>query len=245
MNKYSVIKTSIIKKDIKSSKDGRLYEILEIAYQDFQFTPGQFVMIQKSTNTFDWSYPYMILCATQNGFQITAVPGSSLYGSLPGQMLSLWGANGKGLTFSEPPTLICEPATEFLVTPFSYAYADSSMIFIGRPESAITCSSPRNITFVNSPEEVFDILKSHSCSFIFALNYPALSSIFKHLDTPVKERSFIFASTGIACGIGACRGCYLHSPDIRVGIPVCCEGPYLPSNRIQLPEDAKCFHFFQ
>lgn len=244
MNRYTVLDTQILKKEQKETKDGRIFEFLEIAYKDFSFLPGQFVMIRQETSSFQWAYPYMILKATAEGFLITAVPHSSLFSCPSGTEVAVWGANGRGIFLSSPAILICEAATAFLTAPFVHAFPDCKMLFYGTPSSSIKEFCPEDISYSSSTQDLLSDISLSEAPVIAALNYPLLKPLLESADDTLKSRITVFAATEIACGIGACRGCYLHSPDIKAGFPVCCEGPYISCTKINLSTDAKCFHYF-
>lgn len=244
MNNYSVLETNTIEKTVLRSKDGRCHEIHEIACDSFDFLPGQFVMIQIKTDSFHWSYPYMILDKTCRGFKVTSVERSSLYGKPAGTRLVLWGANGNGIKTSSC-TLVAEAATCFLTAPFSSAYPSCQMLFFGSRESAVEQACPKETQYISSPGQIATILEASTGQVLMALNLPTLTAIMKDASLCLKSRTLVFASVDIACGVNACKGCYLHSPSIAVGIPVCCHGPYLPYDEIDFETDAKCFHYFQ
>ena len=54
-----------------------------------------------------------------------------------------------------------------------------------------------------------------------------------------------FASTKISCGVDGCKSCYLHSPELPLGLSVCCNGPYLPYDKIDFEANVRCFHAFE
>ena len=245
MNRYEIVHTKTLGKKLCKSADGRRLEIHEIAYEGFDFLPGQFVMIQIASRNFEWAYPYLILCKSDSGFKVTAAARTSLYGMEPGTSLVVWGANGRGIQTEPSVTLVAEAATIFLTAPFLHAAPNCSMIFIGKKESVVSDMAPSAVTVVSSCDEASSLLAKTEGAVIMALNYPTVMEVMAGSEDRLKERTQIFASTPMACGVNACKGCYLHSPDLRSGFPVCCEGPYLPYNRIDFVTDEKCFHHFQ
>lgn len=245
MNKYDIINTATLNREALKSADGRRLEIHEIAYEGFDFIPGQFVMVQVVSRSFEWAYPYMVLCKSDSGFKVTATPRSSLYGLNPGTPLTVWGANGRGLSIDSPVTLVAEASTLFLTAPFFHTGPDHSLIYIGKEDSFINNLGTIHKTIVSSCSEASHMLTDTEGTIIIALNYSNIREVMDTASDSLKARTEIFASTTIACGVGACKGCYLHSPDIQSGFAVCCEGPYLPYNRIDFDTDEKCFHYFQ
>lgn len=245
MNNNAVIETTIIGKKICHSKDGRSHEIHEIAYDGFQFLPGQFVMIQVKADAFDWSYPYMILDKTNSGFTVIAVKRSSLYGKNQGTDLILWGANGRGLQIPASCTMVTEAATCFLTAPIATADPSCHLFYYGTPESAIPEICPSQTAYHRSLREIAGILEQGTEPVYMALNLPTLKELMEDASSSLKARTTVFAAVDMACGVNACKGCYLHSPSIAVGIPVCCHGPYLPYTEIDFAADEKCFHYFE
>ena len=244
MSYIPVVSTKLLYVDNLQSKDGRGFHIIEIENPEFKSSPGQFVMIQKETDSFQWSYPYMVLEHTANGFKIVATEHSSLYDCSPGDSIALWGANGKACELIGNEIFISEPATFHLILPLLRSVSDPELILYGDPDNVPEKLLPKNTIFIKDINEVIQHLEQIDSNLYTALNISNLENIASSKKESVLDRLTVFVSTRIGCGIGACRSCYLHSPDIKLGIPVCCHGPYLPYRSIDFSKDKNCFQTF-
>lgn len=244
-NYLPVFDSRVISLQEMIAKDGRTLHALELEYADFYYQPGQFVMIQNQGDGFHWSYPYMIYRKTNRGLIVIAAQDSSLFSLEPGARISIWGANGIGCPIIKETIFVAEPATLHLIAPLVHACSSPTLILIGSENSVPEDLCPTNTYFVSDEGKVQPYLKNELETIYMALNVPVLEKILNCTDHSLKERTKIFVSTQIGCGIGACKSCYLHSPDIKIGIPVCCNGPYLPFSMIDFEKDRKCFQTFK
>jgi len=245
MTYESVVDSFILNRQDFTAKDGRAFHLLELSYPGFQYAPGQFVMVQLQKQGFQWSYPYMIYQKTENGFQILATHTSSLFSAASGDSVAVWGANGKGCTLPESALFIAEAATLHLILPLTKACQNPHLILIGSAEMYSTDLLPEQISYMSDISAVTSCLANCKDKIYMALNMTALESILNNSNECRKKEMTIFVSTRIGCGIGACKSCYLHSPDINIGIPVCCNGPYLSLTSIDFEKDRKCFATFR
>lgn len=245
MSYIPVIDTVILSKNMVTSADGRALSLLELQYPDFTGEPGQFVMIQKHGEGLQWSYPYMIYACTAKGLQIIASETSSLFQSDTDDPVSVWGANGKGCFLDKQGIFVAEPATLPLILPLVRACSQPHLIIIGSETNVPLKLLPSEVRFTSDRDEVLSILHSSNDRIYMALNLSTLETVIEPAVSTLKDRITLFTSTRIGCGIGACRSCYLHSPTIHMGIPVCCNGPYLPYNMIDFDKDRKCFQTFR
>lgn len=245
MSYIPVIDSTILSRQTVTAKDGRTLNILELSYPGFTYEPGQFVMIQKQNNGFHWSYPYMVYEATPQSLKIAASKTSSLFDSCPNDAVAIWGANGKACNPGEHSLFVAEPATFHLLAPLIRACNDPNLIILGSKDSVPEKLLPGKVRFIQDNTQAPEELYTDPSSVYMALNIPNLEAIMKEADASLKKRTTLFVSTRIGCGIGACRSCYLHSPNIQMGIPVCCNGPYLPYVTIDFEKDRKCFQIFR
>ena len=51
------------------------------------------------------------------------------------------------------------------------------------------------------------------------------------------ERCVVFTGAKVGCGVGACRGCFIHCGPVSTGIAVCQEGPFLPIETVDYAKD--------
>ncbi|WP_270813416.1 hypothetical protein [Hungatella effluvii] len=240
-----VLDSTVLSVQVMTADDGRPLHLLELEYPDFTYEPGQFVMIQNQGDGFHWSYPYMIYEATDRGLKVIAAKNSSLFSLSTGAETAIWGANGIGCAPGTNAVFVAEPATIHLLAPLIHACATPTLFLIGSQSAVPKELLPSVAHFVSDGAQALKHLMDGSDPIYMALNVPVLESIMNCAADSLKERTMVFASTRIGCGIGACKSCYLHSPDIQMGIPVCCNGPYLPFNMIDIDKDRKCFQTFK
>ncbi|MDO4340809.1 MAG: hypothetical protein Q4C91_22470 [Eubacteriales bacterium] len=245
MSYIPVIDSTVLSRRDIAAKDGRTLHLLELTYPDFCYEPGQFVMVQLQNHGFQWSYPYMVYKKTEKGLQVLSSPHSSLYRCAQGDKIAIWGANGKGCTPAPSSFFVTEAATFHLIAPLAAACEVAHLIFIGTDEAAPLDLTPSDTIYVPEPSAVSELLPDTGAGIFMALNLPVLEKVMENTKPELKKQISIFVSTRIGCGIGACRSCYLHSPDIHTGIPVCCNGPYLPYCEIDFEKDKKCFQTFR
>lgn len=241
MEYKTVLDTKILSRTERTGC-GQNWVVFEIVYPGFTFSPGQFVMIRGGSNTFNWSYPYMVQGATEEGFTIVSQPGGALYGCCPGDAVVVWGALGNPPAGGEL-TLVAQPESYHFVAPLLKLAGAKTLVMVGgeAPEAI-----PGGVTVVNAagPKEASQVLSEDGGRAALALNLPELMATMANVPDALKKDALVFAYTKMGCGIGACRGCYLHSPDIKTGIAVCCEGPYLPYTKIDFETDKNCFQVF-
>lgn len=245
MSYTPVIDSTILSRRDITSKSGRPLHLLELAYPDFSFEPGQFVMVQLQNQGFQWSYPYMIYKKTERGLEVLSSSHSSLYRCIEGDPIAVWGANGKGSLPAPSSVFITEAATFHLIAPLIEACKNPRLIFIGTEEMVPEVLAPSDTCYISDPSEISALLQNVDVEIYMALNLSNIEKIMENIKAELKNQIKIFVSTRIGCGIGACKSCYLHSPDINIGIPVCCNGPYLPYCEIDFEKDRKCFQTFQ
>lgn len=243
MKQKQVIETTIIQKEFIPGPPKRSYSLITLAYPGFSYDPGQFVMIQNQNEGFQWSYPYMIYSSNDNSVTVLAHERSSLYKREEGNKEAIWGANGSGLCGKVPTLLLAEPATFFLIAPLLNMYPQCRMLLIGNPGSVPARLCTSQTFFTTDQSQILAEIEKSDC-VCAALNLDTSAPLLSSADSSLKEKILYFANTQIGCGIGACKACYLHDPDIQVGIPVCCKGPFLPYSSIDFNIDRNCFVTF-
>ena len=252
MSYLPVIDTHIVSVQNLFPIQGRTLQMIEIASPGFDSQPGQFVMIQKQDEGFAWSYPYMVFENTSNGLKVLASSQSSLWNIKAGASIALWGANGKACDLKGNEIFVAEASTLHLILPLVHHTQMPSLILWGKPLKPLSSCLPENTEFMDNGQAILQYLKNADANIYMALNLPVLEQIIplsENAPAPsslpeLSQRLFIFASTQIGCGIGACKACYLHNPKLRMGIPVCCNGPYIPYTMIDFEKDKKCFQVF-
>ena len=246
MSYLPVIETRIT--DVKpiSAENGRSYHLIGISSPGFASLPGQFVMIQRLDGHFTWSYPYMVYENTPEGLNVLAAENSSLWTAGAGDKIALWGANGKACGLAGTEIFVAEPATAHLIFPLVHCADSQRLIICGGNAELPEELLPPQTSFISDFREIRQLLEGSGETIYMALNLSTLEQILSGAPSDsLAERIMLFVSTQVGCGIGACKACYLHSPDIQTGIPVCCSGPYLPYSRIDLEKDRKCFQVFR
>lgn len=220
--------------------ENRTYRELLITGEGISGQPGQFVMIRRNQGPNCWAYPYLLQSCGTDGFTVCAVEGTSLFDAEPGTPLVVWGPSGKAVTAEGPAVLVLEGATAFLGLPF--LQMDRQMPFVAlMPRTAAGCLAdyPGGV-FVSSVEEAAATVGDRTV--IGALNVETVQRLARAMGRT--DRLYAFASTRISCGVNGCKSCYLHSKDLPLGFPVCCNGPYLPYDAIDFEADIRCFHTF-
>ena len=228
---------------------GRRYAAVEIACAA-EFRPGQYLMIRSHRREVRWPYPYWIQKKTERGLVVLAAPAQDLFSAEAGDAVEYWGPRGRcPLEAGEQAVLVAEPATAYLLSAFVEAGHCGSYILIGSHAEAGLI--PENPVYAATAAEAAALSAAPSaipaatvCRTIAVLNPDQLEQFAAALPNSVKNHTLIFISNKKACGIDACKGCYLHSATERFGINVCCQGPYLPLSQIDFAADGTCFENF-
>lgn len=242
----TIIETRVLEvRELGGPGKRRWREIL-VEYPEISFGPGQFVMIRKDCGPTCWAYPYMLQRSTDRGFTVCAVENSSLYEAEAGTPLVVWGANGRAVRPGVDTVVLSQSATLFLAAPFLEAEPRCRQIVLCDPADRNFLESSPSILPVESVEEMARELElARPGAVVAALNVSVLLELAAAWNRPQNLPFDVFAATKISCGVGGCKSCYLHSRSIRLGIPVCCSGPYLPYERVDFEMDCRCFHTFE
>lgn len=241
MDYRKVLDTTVLTREEHTSPAGRHWAVLEVAYPEFTYAPGQFVMIGGGARAFRWSYPYMVQSATSRGFTIVCQPATALYDCRPGTGVAVWGANGKPVP-AGPLTLVAQPESYHFVAPLLKLAGAATLVMLGG-EAPEAVPAGTRVVLADGPKQAAEALAGDGRAAL-ALNLPQLLETMAAAPAEAKDKALVFAYTRAGCGIGACRGCYLHDPDIQTGVAVCCEGPYMPYNKIDFETDRNCFQVF-
>ena len=222
----------------------RDYREIRISYPGFSFHTGQFLMVTKDLGPFCWAYPYMIQAVCEDGLTVYAVKGTSLFDAYPQLPLIVWGPSGKAVPTDRSTVVVVEPAAAFLATPFLNQDSSCNFIAMVAREKAGILSGYANGNYVESVAQAVALLHDlNAAKVIGALNVENVQALAA---TGVPTQSIMaFASTKISCGVDGCKSCYLHSPDLPLGLSVCCNGPYLPYDKIDFETNIRCFHMFE
>lgn len=243
MKKTSVVDTSILAKTHIAGPEGRCYALVEIGYQNLQCEPGQYVMVKRLDLGFQWSYPHLVYDTGEASFRVIVSEQAKLYAARKGDAVQVFGANGKGVKLEEGAMLVAEPSTYFLMAPLAKAASGATLLCVGGEVKPFVSEQVQMVCECDLSELTCRLAEAKG-PVAMALNPPVLRRLMENALPELQERTWVFASTEIGCGMNACKGCYLHSPEVRQGISVCCEGPYMPYKRIDFKTDEKCFHLF-
>lgn len=234
------------------------------------FAPGQYLMIRTKNREVGWPYPYFIHGKTKKGLLVLAREDQDLYSGREGDAVQYWGPRGTSpLHGEELPVLVTEPAVYFAVYPFVCEKAYRRLIIVGNGSTApADCTvseekidSVENVDFAERFSSVEELKSVEFCSniceaaklleteagrgpVITALNPGTAKAFAETVSTDRKNDTVLFVSNKKACGIDGCKGCYLHSGDVKFGINVCCKGPFMPLPMIDFEADGRCFETY-
>ena len=239
-----VLETNVLAVNTLIGPQKREYREVTVSYPGFSFCPGQFVMIKKNIGPSCWAYPYMIQREREDSFTVYAAKGTSLFDACPGLPVVVWGPSGKTVSVDRDAVVVTEPAAAFLATPFLNRNPSCKFIALTSRENAGLMSGYANGSYVESVDEAGALLREMKASTVIgALNMDTVRAL---VAAGVSGRSVMaFASTKISCGVDGCKSCYLHSPELPLGLSVCCNGPYLPYDKIDFEANIRCFHAFE
>lgn len=246
LKNHTIIDTRVLEAREIVGPENRRWKEIQVEYPEISFGPGQFVMIRLDCGPTCWAYPYMLQRRTPRGFTVYAVEHSSLFETVSGTPLVVWGANGRAVRPGAEAVILSQAATFFLAAPFLAAEPQCRQIVLCDPEKRGFLENDPSVLAVGTVEEMgAELERRKPGAVVAALNIPQLGALTAVWDRP-RDLSFdVFAPTNISCGVGGCKSCYLHSRTIRLGIPVCCSGPYLPYEQVDFDTDCRCFYTFQ
>lgn len=228
------------------TETGRHYAVVTVAMEHMQFQPGQFMMVKTCDAEVRWGFPYLIQRADEGSFTVLAPRDSDLYRQLPGSEIAVWGPRGTAaLAAEEPFVLVAEEATYDRILPLAINHAQQCRLLLmvgGGEQNGIRLLDEQvSVAYLNDVESICVALEGMEDERIVAALNPAGMKVFCGFATAgIRARTRMFVPTKIGCGIGACTGCVIHTPDSPVGIRICEEGPFLPLERIDLETDMHC-----
>lgn len=221
----------------------RRYREFEIAGAE-DYEAGQYLMIRTNNREVGWPYPYFIHRKTEHGLVVLAREDQDLCRSKEEDRIEYWGPRGTSpLAGEESPVLIAEPAVYFAVYPFVCEKAYRRLILVGQ-EAEGRGEPPEEVQYCREISEAAELLDKESGPVIAALN-PKTAEVFaERIAAERKKDIALLVTNKKACGIDGCKGCYLHSSDLKFGINVCCKGPFMPLHLIDFEADGHCFETY-
>lgn len=249
MKKIKTRDTAVLSCVRRTGADGRVWTEAEIAWEKMEFVPGQYVMAAEKKNAVSWPSPLMIQKKTERGFTVIIHENSPLKNVRETEGITVWGPSGTGpdLTSVCDFVLVSDRAGLILNLPFLYGKPEACKgIYMVGACGVQNCEPWLNLC-KKSGIPVFDgmtpedILKEEALKktelILAALPLP-LVSVWSHAGREeLAEKTRIFTGVKIGCGIGACRGCYIHTKENPQGTAVCQEGPYLQMSAVNYEQD--------
>lgn len=216
--------------------------------EHLKFHAGEYLMIRTHNREVGWPYPYMIHGVTDRGFLVLAAEDQDLFWSGLKDPVEYWGPRGTGpLDAEQSFVLLTEPAVFFLVRPFLGMSGLRGIVLID-PENTEISPELENLVRCADMNIAWKTVKNMQSDRVIAAlnpkNAEMLSEVFGEDEIEWGNRVFLYVTNKKACGIDACKGCYLHSPKEKFGINVCCKGPFMPLNMIDFEADRKCFETY-
>lgn len=244
MQKESVVKSLVLQKRNFCTKENRNFVEMELLCPNFSFKPGQFVMVRINAPGVHWAYPYMVQKTTEKGFVVAAHQRAALAAAQTGTALCFWGPSGRAVSLDENTSFVAQAATTFLIAPLVQAMPGCKLFIVGGSGYTTYAGEAPVVQLVKSGKSAAQSLQTAKGDIITALNVDVLEEFMGHLPQNLHSKTSIFASTNVACGIGACKACHLHNKNLPLGIAVCCAGPFVPWQSVDISQDKKCFHQF-
>lgn len=238
MSERFVITSHVAQREFVTVPGGGSYAAYTIACEAPSFLPGQYLMIRAGKGAVNWPHLYLIHGADECGYRVLSADNQPLSALVPGDAVEYWGPRGSGpVLHGERLLLIAQPATAYLLYPFA-GFDAQWVILTGRkrlPEGNVSvCEDAAALGKL--------IARKREARPIIALN-PDLLRATRGVGFDANG-SLLYVSNQKACGINACKGCYLHSDLDRSGVDACCRGPFLPYSTVNLEQDGKSFETF-
>ncbi|MDO4306596.1 MAG: hypothetical protein Q4C77_07155 [Eubacteriales bacterium] len=252
MGKINVKDSCILSKCEEIGLDGKKWKQLEIAWDDESFEPGQFLMAAGKKMAVNWPKPFLLQEKTERGFHILIQEENPCFDWDEGDPLTVWGICGKEIaegvekrdkTFAA----VADPAGMLLLLPFLRRYGEMCTgIYIAGDRNkeneyktwisgALGKHLEERCRCIENCETFGEAAKADY--YVAALPLEKIGQLKKGLPQWMEEKLWIFTGVKVGCGIGACRGCYIHVEGEKHGIPVCQEGPFLPIGKIRYKQD--------
>ncbi len=219
--------------------DGAMWKCVEIEAPGISFAPGQYIMAAAKIGAVNWPSPLMIQQASACGVIALIHPNSPLYVLEEGALVTVWGPCGTGIAVGEESTvLLTDGPGWLLVAPYAKAYpSQCTALLYGAAATSgmhegISVSSIDSFAKVSQEETV-----KSAARVIVALPLKELSQLLSALPKDIAGKVSVFVGTRVACGLGACKSCFITGGGVSYGIAVCKEGPFLKAPDIDFARD--------
>lgn len=255
MGKIKVKDSCILSKYEEIGLDGKKWKKLEIDWDNEEFEPGQFIMAAGKKDAVSWPKPFLLQEKTERGFSIRIHEENPCYAWDEGDMLTVWGICGKGIAEKAEKTdktfsVVTDPSGMLLILPILHHYGEmcTGIYIAGKKDREDEYKRWISDMLGKSLEEKYQGIENCEAFgqkeaalkadyLVAALPLERISQLKKGMTRSMEERLWIFTGVKVGCGIGACRGCYIHAEGEKHGIPVCQEGPFLPIGKIKYKQD--------
>lgn len=214
--------------------DGATWKECLVAADSAGFEPGQFLMVASMYGTgVHWPSPVMIQRLDAKGVCVWLHPNSPLYELRDGDAVTIWGPNGKGAPVQGEFSVLCDAKGFLLAAPLLRAWPErcKGVYLTGSYHAESAAFAGMRPAPVAAPEELPD-----AKTLVIALPLEELAH-WKAAAAGKAERCVVFTGAKVGCGVGACRGCFIHSGPVSTGIAVCQEGPFLPIETVDYAKD--------
>lgn len=245
INTPKIHTTTIVSVSPVNGLDGSEWHCWELAF-GIPFLPGQFVMISGGGHPVAWARPYILSQTGAGGCAVMVSPGDPLYGLQSGDAVTAWGPNGTGYRpeSGERFALLADTTGWMRLRPFAQRYpAACAGLLLFDPAGNTRAAPPEPVpaAWLADASGIAEHPFLRDCRHVFvAMDPPSLAPVISNLPTALREKALVFVGTKVACGVGACRGCHVHSDTVPGGIAVCQKGPFLPLAQIDFQRDQNC-----
>lgn len=227
--------------------DGQYWKEAQISWSKPEYVPGQYVMVARKVSGERWPSPLMIQGKTREGLVVWIHSTSPLARIQEQEAVTVWGPSGMGLELERDYLLVSDEAGSLLTHPFLENAEGCRGSYILGKTSGIARQKDARVVKVEGIEELVEVWKqndgipvsgfSDEVDIIVAVPLAIVDRWKKQMPDSVLARTRIFTGVKVGCGIGACRGCYIHDRNGGQGVPVCQEGPFLPLESIDYERD--------
>lgn len=217
--------------------DGATWKSVIISSEDTNYKPGQFLMVSPSAGTVaGWPSPLMIQRSFTQGFEVIVHPDSPLFSLQIGAPLVIWGPNGKAPAIEGKFSVISDAKGLILGGPIIHAWKNrcSAVYMVGSYCEEAAISFLKGV-----PVKKADLktgVKKEDEELLVILPLEEFAK-WKQAYPEILDNSIAFIGAKIGCGIGACRGCFIHSGPKSTGMAVCQEGPFMRVGEIDYTKD--------
>ncbi len=218
--------------------DGQTWKKLVISWNNPAFEPGQFLMVERFLPGQNAPAPSALTIQdiAPDGFEVLVHPNSPLYSLDKGDGVVVWGPCGRRAPIACDYTLLTDDAGSILVAPLANKMNDCQNIYVlGKAQSAKQVFRSNPVHRISSFDEIPDL--SNANLLVVALPLELMAQWKRQVSSQLEQKSVVFVGAKVGCGIGACRGCFIHSKDDPCGIPVCQCGPFMPLKDIDYAKD--------